>query len=225
MSRIILFGLGRGADVAYRFFKRDTSHEICGFAVDEKYRDRDSFHDLPVVPFETVEQHFPPGEFQMFVLLGYQEMNGLRARKYQEAKKKGYALASYVCSDIFQAEKLAIGENCFILDNQSISLDVKIGNNVVMWSSNHIGDLSHIGDHAWVSSHVTVAAEVNIGERAFLGLGATISNRVTLAPGTFVGAATLVTADTAENSVKLQGGASFDDSAAFMKVLRVGGKL
>ena len=72
---------------------------------------------------------------------------------------------------------LDVGENCFILDNQSISLDVKIGNNVVMWSSNHIGDLSTIGDHSWLASHVTVAAEVTVQPYCFLGIGATIGNK------------------------------------------------
>ena len=132
------------------------------FHPDRQFITRDTFHDLPVVAFENVEQRFPPDEHKMLVLLGYQRMNALRAEKYLAAKRKGYSFVSYVNSNFYRAEDLAVGENCFILDNQSISLDVKIGNNVVMWSSNHIGDMTIIGDHVWLASHVTIAAEVEV---------------------------------------------------------------
>jgi acetyltransferase-like isoleucine patch superfamily enzyme len=110
-----------------------------------------------------------------------------------------------VASNVFRVEPIAVGENCFILDNQSISLDVTIGNNVVMWSSNHIGDLSTIQDHAWISSGVTVAANVTVGERAFLGIGATIANHVRIAPDSFVGADVLLTSDTDAGGVYMAG--------------------
>ena len=227
MSKVVLFGTGRGADVAHRFLSRDSDHEVCGFALDRKYIGRETFHDLPVVAFEDVEQRFPPGEYQMLILLGYQKMNALRAERYLAAKKKGYGFISYANSHFYRAEDLDIGENCFILDNQSISLDVKIGNNVVMWSSNHIGDLSRIGDHAWLASHATVAGEVVVQPYCFIGIGATVGNKVTLGQGTFVGANALVASDTAENSVCLAGepeGVGID-SPTFMRVMMAKGKL
>ena len=87
MSKIVLFGTGRGADVAFRFLCRDSDHEVCGFSTDEKYIGQDTFHDLPVVAFEQVERRFPPGEYKFLVLLGYQGMNNLRAEKYLAAAK------------------------------------------------------------------------------------------------------------------------------------------
>jgi len=227
MSKLVLFGTGRGADVAFRYLKRDGDHEICGFTLDAAYLKRTTFHDLPVVPFEEVETRFPPDDYRMLILLGYQEMNQLRARKYLQAKAKGYTLASYVSSDIFRPEELSVGENCFILDNQSICLDVKIGNNVVMWSSNHAGDLSVIHDHAWISSHVTIAAEVTVGESCFLGIGAFISNNVKLAKNTFVGANALITSDTKEGGVYVcsEQKELGVDSVDFMRIIHASRKL
>ena len=227
MSKVILFGTGRGADVAYRFLKRDSDHEVCGFATDKKYLDRDSFHDLPAVDFETVEQRFPPDRYKMLILLGYQGMNGLRAEKYLAAKAKGYGCISYVNSEFYRAEDLDVGENCFILDNQSISLDVKIGNNVVMWSSNHVGDLSTIGDHSWLASHVTVAADVKVRPYCFLGIGAIVGNKLTLGERTFVGAGALVASSTTDNSVHVLPASEAVDvnSTAFMRVMTAKGKL
>jgi sugar O-acyltransferase (sialic acid O-acetyltransferase NeuD family) len=227
MSKVILFGTGRGADVAFRFLKRDSDHEVCGFATEKKHLDRDTFHDLPAVDFETVEQRFPPDRYKMLVLLGYQRMNGLRAEKYLAAKAKGYGCISYVNSQFYRAEDLDIGENCFILDNQSISLDVKIGNNVVMWSSNHVGDLSSIGDHSWLASHVTVAAEVKVEPYCFLGIAATVGNKLTLGQRTFVGAGALVVGNTEENSVHVAPTSEAVDlnSTTFLRVMMAKGKL
>ena len=227
MSKIVLFGIGRGADVAYRYLVRDSDHEICAFTVDRKYIRGSTFRDLPVVPFEEVEHDFPPESHQMFIVLGYQEMNALRQRKYMEAKGKGYRFISYVCSDFFRAGDLDIGENCFILDNQSICLDVKIGNNVVMWSSNHIGDMSTIQDHVWISSHVTIAANVTVSENSFLGVGATISGRVTLGKSSFIGAHVLISSDTKPASVHVAADTppAGVNSNAFMRILSASGKL
>ncbi len=227
MSKVVLFGTGRGADVAFRFLQRDSEHEVCGFSTDLKYVACDTFRDLPVVAFENVEQRFPPDQYKFLILLGYQSMNALRAEKYLAAKAKGYSFISYVNSHFYRAEDLDIGENCFILDNQSISLDVKVGNNVVMWSSNHIGDLSSIGDHSWLASHVTVAAEVNVRPHCFLGIGATVGNKLTLGQRTFVGANALVVSSTEENSVHVSSASeAIDlDSGAFMRVMMAKGKL
>jgi sugar O-acyltransferase (sialic acid O-acetyltransferase NeuD family) len=227
MSKVVLFGIGRGADVAYRFLSRDTDHEVSGFAVDRKFITKDTLYDLPVVAFEEVERRFPPDEYKMLILLGYQRMNTLRANKYTQAKSKGYTCISYANSNFYRSEELDMGENCFILDNQSISLDVKIGNNVVMWSSNHIGDLSVIGDHVWLASHVTIAAQVIVRSYCFLGIGATVANGVTLAQRTLVGANALIASNTSENSVHVVGETEpVDvDSAAFMRIMTARGKL
>jgi sugar O-acyltransferase (sialic acid O-acetyltransferase NeuD family) len=227
MSKVILFGTGRGADVAYRFLRRDSDHRVCGFTLDSGHIDRETLHDLPVVAFEDVERRFPPNEYKMLILLGYQKMNRLRANKYFAAKAKGYSFISYVNSHFYRAEELDIGENCFILDNQSVSLDVKIGNNVVMWSSNHIGDLSTIHDHAWLASHVTIAAQVVVQPYCFLGIGATVGNKVTLAKGTLVGANALVVSDTVDNGICLAGESEAVDmdSATFMRVMMARGQL
>jgi sugar O-acyltransferase (sialic acid O-acetyltransferase NeuD family) len=226
VSKLVLFGTGRGAEVAHRFLAADSEHEIIAFTVDETKMTSKLHRGLPVVPFEEVQHCYPPDHFGMLILLGYQQMNGQRAHKFAEAKAKGYRLESYVASNIFRAAPIEVGENCFILDNQSISLDVQIGNNVVMWSSNHIGDLSEIADHAWISSHVTVAANVHIGERAFLGIGATVSNGVRIGAGSFIGACRLVSDDTRPGSVSLADqNAEGVDSSTFMRLMTARKKL
>ncbi len=138
----------------------------------------------------------------MFVPLGFQRMNALRAEKYLDAKAKGYRFVSYVSSHLYALEDLAVGENCFILDSQIVNLDVKIGNNVTIWSGNHLGDRTVVGDHVWISSHVSVAGDVTIGDSCFLGVSSCVSNGVTLGARTFVGANVLIAQSTQPERVR-----------------------
>ena len=201
MSKIVIFGIGRGANVATRYFRDDSPHEIVAYTVDDAYADRKEFMGRPVIPFSRVEREIPPEESQMFVLLGFQRMNALRAEKFAQAKGKGYSLASYISSRIVSWEKPKFGENCFIMEGNVFNYDVTIGDDVVMWSGNHVGDLSIIEDHVFVSSHVVLSGEVTIGANSFLGVNATISNYVRVGAGCYIGANALIAQDTTPGSV------------------------
>jgi len=223
MSRIVIFGIGRGANVATRYLSDDSSHEIVAYTVDDEYADRKEFMGCPVIPFSRIEKEVPPEESQMFVPLGFQRMNALRAEKFAAAKAKGYALVSYISSRILAWGKPRIGENCFILEGNVFNYDVTIGSNVVMWSANHVGDLSIIEDHVFVSSHVVLSGEVTIGANSFLGVNATISNYVHVGARCYIGANTLIAQDTPPDSVYVtQGTAKLEhlDSLRFLQVIK-----
>lgn len=204
MSKVILFGTGGGADTAYRYLSKDTDHEIVAFTVDGKYKKKDKLRGLPVVDFETVCDRFSPKDHKMFILLNFDNLNQLRIKKYEEAKAKGYSLISYVASDIFRLEDIQVGENCFILERQTINLDVKIGNNVILWSGNHIGDRTIIEDHVWISSQVAIGGDVKVGQGSFIGMNATISHGITIGSKNVIGAGTLITKSSKDNSVFVQ---------------------
>ncbi len=201
MANVIIFGTGRGASVAHRYLSKDSEHKVCAFAVEKEYIGSGTFCHLPVVDFSQVENLYPPAEFRMFVALGNQDMNKLRYRKYTECKEKGFELISYVSSTIPFKADLEIGENCFILENNTINFDVKIGNNVTIWSANQIGDLSVIEDHCWITSHVCLAGGVTVKSFSFLGINCSVSNGVTIAEENFIGANALITKSTDKKEV------------------------
>lgn len=224
MSRVILFGVGRGANVAFRYLSADTEHEIHGFTVQRRYSDLTEFMGLPVVDFDDVQSIFPPQDYRMFVPLGFRMMNEIRYLRFRDAKEKGYDCISYVSSHTAGVAKPKVGENCFILDNQCIDFDVEIGDNVTIWSGNHIGDNTVIKDHCWLSSHVCINGDVTIEPFSFLGSNCTISNKVTVAKRSFVGANVLITSDTKEDGVYLQPSAKPEslDSVQFSRILDIG---
>src|SRR5581483_3111953 len=144
---------------------------------------------------------YPPGDFAMFVALSYSKLNEVRALKYHEAKAKGYELISYVCTRSVMWGDTEIGDNCFIFENQTIQPFVKIGNNVTMWSGNHIGHGSTIGDHCFMTSHVVVSGHVDIGASSFLGVNATLRDGLKIAPRSVIGAGATIVKDTVEGGV------------------------
>ncbi len=203
MSRLVIFGAGDIARLAHYYFTRDSDYEVAAFTVDEKYRQGDTFLDLPLVSFEEVTERYPVEEYRMFVALSYARMNKLRAEKYHQAKENGYELASYVSSRCSFLTDHPVGDNCFILEDNTIQPFVKIGNNVTLWSGNHIGHDAVIEDHCFLASHIVVSGYVRIRNNCFIGVNATLRNSITIAPETLVGAGAVIMKDTVEQGVYL----------------------
>jgi sugar O-acyltransferase (sialic acid O-acetyltransferase NeuD family) len=203
MAKLIIFGAGDIARLACLYLTRDTEHEVVAFTVDEQYRKGDSFRDLPLVAFERIKDTYPPQQYKMFVALSYAKMNRVRAAKYHEAKAAGYELVSYVSSRCSFLTDHPVGENCFILEDNTIQPFVKIGNNVTLWSGNHIGHDVVIDDHCFLASHIVVSGYVHIGESCFIGVNATLRNSIQIAPETLIGAGAVIMKDTVEKGVYL----------------------
>jgi sugar O-acyltransferase (sialic acid O-acetyltransferase NeuD family) len=203
MARLVIFGAGDIARLAHHYFTHDSEHEVVAFVVDRQYRTADTFLGLPVVDAEDVTQRFPPAEFDLFVALSYAKTNAVRADKYAFAKAAGYRLASYGSSRCTYLAQTPPGDNCFILEDNTIQPFVTIGSNVTLWSGNHIGHDSTIEDHCFIASHVVVSGHVRVGTRSFVGVNATLRNNITIAPETIVGAGAVIMKDTRPKGVYL----------------------
>jgi sugar O-acyltransferase (sialic acid O-acetyltransferase NeuD family) len=201
MAQLVIFGAGEIAELAHFYFTRDSAHEVVAFTVDKEYREKDSFLGLPLLDFEEAQQRFPPNGYQMFVALSYAKMNKLRAQKYFMAKQAGYQLVSYVSSHCTFLTDHQVGDNCFILEDNTIQPFVKIGNNVTLWSGNHIGHESVIEDHCFIASHIVVSGHVHIHSYCFIGVNATLRNSITIAPETLIGAGAIIMKNTIEKGV------------------------
>jgi len=204
-KELVIFGAAEIGSLAKYYFENDSDYEVVAFTVDDSYCDSDTFENLPLIPWSQVEKRFPPSDFNMHVALSYIKLNQLRQEKYEQAKAVGYKLASYVCSKSVTWPDLSIGDNCFILENQTIQPTCKIGNNVMMWSGNHIGHGTEIGDHTYVASHVVLSGHCKIGERCFIGVNATLKDFLTIGDDVFVAMDASVTKDLVSDSVILAG--------------------
>lgn len=196
MAKVVIFGVKDFAELAHFYLEHDSPHEVVGFSVNRDFvPEGGKFCGLPVVPFEEVETIFPPGEHMFFGPMSPKNMNRDREQVYNAIKTKGYVCISYVSSKatLFGNE---IGDNCFILEDNTIQPFTKIGNNVVLWSGNHIGHHSVIRDHVMFTSHVVMSGHCEIGAYSFFGVNATLRDGLKIAEGTFVAMAAAVMHDT-----------------------------
>lgn len=201
MKKLIIFGQGLYAEIAHQYFTDDSDYEVVISTVDDDYRKQDEYLSTPMVNFSNIENIYAPSEFDLFIAVSYTEMNHLRKRIYYEAKQKGYNLPSYVSSRCSWMTKYPIGDNCFIFEDNTIQPFTKIGNNVILWSGNHIGHHGQIKDHNFVSSHVVISGQCVIEENCFIGVNSTIGHKVTIGKESLIGAGSVITRDTEEGSV------------------------
>ena len=200
MSDVVVFGAGQIADVARVYIDRHGPDRIVGFVVDDAHRRADVFAGRPLVSWEDLERRFPPDRVKLLGPLSFRRLNEFRTARYLEGRQRGYSFASFVhptCHNY--AER--IGENCFILENNTLQPFVDIGDNVMMWSNNHVGHHSRIGDHCFLASQVGLSSNVVIGEQCFLAGKASVDYGLTIGARSFLGAAAVVLQNLPPDSV------------------------
>jgi len=189
---IIIFGTGKIADVVHYYATTECGYEVAGFCVNENYLGDAMFNQKPVYAFETLEKNFPPSDYEMFVAVGYHNINEVREQKCNEAIAKGYHLVSVVSPLCHLPANVSYGYNCFIMPPSIIHPCVKLGNNVFVWSGALVGHHTVVGDHCWLTSHCHIGGNVQIGHNSFVALNATVGHSVILGNHCFLGANTLV---------------------------------
>ena len=200
-KKLILFGEGLFAEIAHQYFCDDSEYDIVCFTKDDHFINSDSYLGLPMVPFSKIEKFYPPSEFDMHIAISYTNLNSLRERIYQEAKEKGYNLPSYISSRCNILTKYPIGDNCFIFEDNTVQPFVKIENNIILWSGNHIGHHTTVCSHNFVSSHVVISGQCKISSNCFIGVNSTIGHTVKIGSRCLIGAGSVITKDTDSGSV------------------------
>ncbi|MEY3989556.1 MAG: hypothetical protein RI985_637 [Chloroflexota bacterium] len=199
-NKVVIFGIRDTAELAHWYLTHDSEYEVAAFTVNQEYLKESTFNGLPVVAFEELNQQFPPDQYRFFAPMTGVKMNTVRQRIYQEGKAKGYQYISYVSSKATVCGN-TIGENCFILEDNTLQPFTTIGNNVIMWSGNHIGHHGIIEDHVFFTSHVVLSGHCHVKERAWFGVNATIRDGITIGEGSLIAMGALVTKSTDPDGV------------------------
>ena len=202
-KKLVIFGNQVTARMSEFYFRTDSSYEVCAFTVDRDYMTSDSYLGLPVVAFEEVIDTYPPETHEMFVALGYANMNMNRERKYHAAKRAGYRLATYISSKCTYLSESPAGDNCLVMEDNTIQPFVTIGNDVIMWSGNHVGHDVVIEDHCFITSHAVISGFTHIGHHSFLGVNCTLRDDIAISPESLIGAGAVIMKDTVEKGVYL----------------------
>ncbi len=183
------------------YLTEDSPYVVAGFTVHDRFRTSDKLLGREVIAWEELETRYPPSSAAMFVAIGFSGVNRARTQIYDECKRRGYELITYVNSRVARLGELVIGDNCFVFEDNVIQPFVKIGNNVVIWSGNHIGHHSVIEDNCFIASHAVISGRVTIGKYSFVGVNATFRDGITVAPECVIGAGAVIVRDTEPKGV------------------------
>jgi sugar O-acyltransferase (sialic acid O-acetyltransferase NeuD family) len=224
MKPVVIVGAGKVAEVVYRHVLRDRPFEIAGFTCEDTYVPASrAFLGLPVVDFAQLEERFAPASHDLLVAVGYHDLNRVRRRFYDEAKARGYRLASYLSARAGVGDWLAAGDNCIILDQATVEPGATLGNNVVLWSNVLVGHHTAIADHCWLAGHAVFGGSASLGEGSFVGLGAIVAHEVEIGAESFLGAGVLVTKCADAKSVFVAAGTERFrlDSDRFLRITKM----
>jgi len=200
-KKLIIVGNGATADIAYEYFTYDSDFEVVGFSVEKDFRNSQSYKNLPIVDFEDIHSSFSPKNHFIYVAISFNQFNRLRTRFYNASKDRGYSIASYISSKAFVWQNVVIGENCFIFENNTVQPFVNVGNNVTLWSGNHIGHHSKISDNCFISSEVVVSGFCEVGKNCFIGVNSTIADNVKIGEDNWIGPGLTILKDTENNLI------------------------
>lgn len=181
MISVIIMGNRDMASLAHFYLRKDSQYIVSGFTLNHEYIKEDSFEGMPIIPFEDLEKTHPKEDYCLFIPM-YD--NKIRAAKYHEAKNRGYKLISYVSSKAVVWSN--VGDNCFIMENNTIQPYVKMGNNIMMWSGNHIGHHSIIGDHVFFTSHVVLSGHCMVEDFCWFGVNSAIRDGTHIDENAFI---------------------------------------
>ncbi len=196
-----MFGIGKIAEVIFYYAKEECGFDVVAFCVDDGYKTVGKFNNLPVIAFSEIVKTYPPEQFDMFIAVGYHDLNRLREARCKEAIEKGYTLVSIVSPKVQIPSNVLIGWNCFVMPPALIHPCVNIGNNVFVWSGALIAHHSVIDDNCWLTSCCNISGNVHIGANTFVAVNATVGHSVRIGKNCFLGANTLVTKDLGEEKV------------------------
>lgn len=201
IKKLIIIGDGEFAEIAYEYFTHDSDYDVVAFSVEKDFLEKKELFNLPIIPFEKLEKLYNPSEYEVFVAVTYTQLNRVRTRLYNEAKKKGFKIASYISSHSFVWHNVKIGENCFVFENNVLQYHVQIGNCVIIWSGNHIGHRAKVNDNCFITSHVVISGYCEIGESSFLGVNSTLADFIKIGKDCIIGAGSNVVRNTKKGKV------------------------
>jgi sugar O-acyltransferase (sialic acid O-acetyltransferase NeuD family) len=196
---VVIYGKGQMARLANFYLMNDSPFDVVAFTAEEV--DEPVLEGLPIIGIDEVERRYPPSTVQMFVAIGFGNVNRDRRERYDQVKRMGYSTISYISSTTIVAPDVAIGENCFIMEGNIIQPFSRIGDDVTLGPGNCIGHHCSIGDHCFFASRADLSGNVTIGSSSFVGANATIRNAVTIGSESVIGAGAVVMKSTEAGEV------------------------
>lgn len=198
-KKLVVFGNTNYAEMVCDYFTDYSDYDVVAFTVDSAYVSSDQFYGRPLVDFTDIEKVYSPNDYDMFVAVGSAQLNHLRERICNQAKAKGYRLATFVHPNAYVARDVSIGENCILMECCRVLTRTKICDNVIIWPTGFVSHNCIVGNNCYIVGSVN--GFVDVGDNCFLGAGAMIADGVHIAKDNFIAMGAVVRKDTEQDSL------------------------
>jgi len=190
-EKVYLFGAGQIGEAIRDFIVYENLMSFGGFVVHsshmtEEYQSRSDVFSI---------EQLAPGS-QVFVALGYNKMNDVRADVFLEMQNRGMKSVSLVSRKANISGSCQYGKNVLIMEHNNIQSSVQIDDNTLLWSGNHVGHHSKLGRNVFMSSHCVVSGNTTIGQNTFMGVNSSIADNVKIGDYNLIDMSAIVKNDT-----------------------------
>ncbi len=197
MKKIIIIGTGSLGELLFYHLKKSDDYEVAGFSGERDHiPDSDEFLRLPLVPFEVIEEVFPPDEFAVIVAIGHTDMNRNRERIFLACKSMGYSVINYIHPTAYISEGAEIGEGNIILEFAFLAPFTSIGDGNILWNHVKIAHGVKVGNFNSFSGSARISGAAKVADNCFLGADAAVIDEIQLADYTLLGASAVAMHDT-----------------------------
>lgn len=188
----IIYGTTDFAEKLYYLLKV-SGVEVDAFTVDRKYMTVETIEGIRVIPYEELKKKASGTE--IYLAIGYRNMNRNRENLYNEVKKDGFSVASYIHPTAVVSTD-CLGEGNLIFEHVVIGPYAKLGNCNICYPKSFIAHHTEVGNFNFFAISSSVAGNVTVKDRCFLGNNSYTKDGIVIADETLAGAGAYVSSDT-----------------------------
>jgi sugar O-acyltransferase (sialic acid O-acetyltransferase NeuD family) len=119
----------------------------------------------------------------------------IRHKLINNWNRKPVPFNPFLSPDILLHQSVRVERGCIICPGVKLTVDINIGQFVIINLNSTIGHDTVIGDFTSIMPSVNISGNVKIGKRVFIGSGATILQGLTIGDDVVIGAGAVVTED------------------------------
>lgn len=201
MKHIIVFGATEITSWLIHSLTYEKQVNIVAVTVEKEYIVSSHFCGIKVVPFENLDLLFDMTICQILITIGYNQMNNVRQRIYNQCKEKKYMIYTYISKRAIVDSIDNIGEGSIVMPGAFVGPNVSLGLCNIVNVGACISHSITIGDFNFIAGNVVFGGNVEMENNCFIGINTTIINGVHIASYTFVGASALINHNTEEYGV------------------------
>lgn len=194
IGNLVIIGIHETAEHLSAFVEEYNLFNIVGYAVNAKYKDKETFLGKPVFEIEKLSNVIDKENDFLFVSLLWNHLNGDRRRLYESLKNEGYKFANLI-SPKASVKGVIKGDNNWINDYVITGAYSEIGSDCYMMSFSMLGHHSRLESHCFVGAKSLIGGCCVVGEQSFIGLNATIFGSLKIGRKCIIGACTGVKRD------------------------------